>query len=179
MSVLFFLLHLVLRLVRVLLATIRDKGICPCPRCLVPKAQLDQLGLLLDTNYRINKARKYNIDGVNKARDAIYKLGKPIGGAHVEQLLKPTSAVPTMVSLIYSYDLIIMTITLSQNAFVEQLGEDFDLSRMLVVDFMHEFELGVWKALFMHLIRVLYAAAPGGRLVAILDERYEPAIIIL
>jgi hypothetical protein len=43
---------------------------------------------------------------------------------------------------------------------------------MLVVDFMHEFELGVWKALFVHLIRILYAAVPGGQLVAILDERY-------
>jgi hypothetical protein len=44
---------------------------------------------------------------------------------------------------------------------------------MLVVDFMHEFELGVWKTLFTHLIRILYAAAPAGRLVAILDERYD------
>ena len=43
---------------------------------------------------------------------------------------------------------------------------------MLVVDLLHEFELGVWKALFTHLIRVLYAAAPGGGLVAKLDERY-------
>jgi hypothetical protein len=43
---------------------------------------------------------------------------------------------------------------------------------MLVVDIMHEFELGVWKALFAHTIRILYAAAPGGRLVAILDERF-------
>jgi hypothetical protein len=43
---------------------------------------------------------------------------------------------------------------------------------MLVVDFMHEVELGVWKGLFAHLIRILYAAAPGGKLVAILDERY-------
>ena len=44
---------------------------------------------------------------------------------------------------------------------------------MLIVDFMHEVELGVWKALFMHLVRILYAVAPSGRLVAILDERYE------
>jgi hypothetical protein len=42
---------------------------------------------------------------------------------------------------------------------------------MLVVDFMHEFELGVWKTLFTHLIRILYASAPGGQLVAELDER--------
>jgi hypothetical protein len=44
---------------------------------------------------------------------------------------------------------------------------------MLVVDFMHEFELGVWKALLVHLVRILYAAAPGGRLVDILDERFR------
>jgi hypothetical protein len=42
---------------------------------------------------------------------------------------------------------------------------------MLAVDFMHEFELGVWKAVFTHLIRILHAAAPGGKLVAELDAR--------
>lgn len=61
---------------------------------------------------------------------------------------------------------------------MERLGPEFDLSRMLVVDFMHEFELGVWKALFVHLIRVLYAAAPGGRLVAVLDNRYDLSFTI-
>jgi hypothetical protein len=43
---------------------------------------------------------------------------------------------------------------------------------MLVVDLLHEFELGVWKALFTHLIRILHAAAPHGGLVAELDRRY-------
>lgn len=47
---------------------------------------------------------------------------------------------------------------------------------MLVVDFMHEFELGVWKALFTHLVRILYTAEPGGGLVADLDERYDPGL---
>jgi len=42
---------------------------------------------------------------------------------------------------------------------------------MLVVDMMHEFELGVWKALFTHLIRILHAAAPNGSQVAELNER--------
>jgi hypothetical protein len=32
---------------------------------------------------------------------------------------------------------------------------------MLAVDLLHEFELGVWKALFTHLIRLLYAATGG------------------
>ena len=30
---------------------------------------------------------------------------------------------------------------------------------MFVVDLLHEFELGVWKATFTHLMRVLEAAA--------------------
>ena len=42
---------------------------------------------------------------------------------------------------------------------------------MLVVDLMHEFELGVWKATFKHLLRILHAAASGGKLVAELDSR--------
>jgi hypothetical protein len=60
----------------------------------------------------------------------------------------------------------------SQNAFGEKLGE-FGLNPhvMLVVDLMHEFELGIWKATFIHLIRILHAAAPAGQLVTELDRR--------
>jgi hypothetical protein len=43
---------------------------------------------------------------------------------------------------------------------------------MLVVDLLHEFELGVWKSLFTHLIRILYATAPHGSLVTELDRRF-------
>jgi hypothetical protein len=43
---------------------------------------------------------------------------------------------------------------------------------MLVVDFMHECELGTWKALFTHLIRLLYALPGGDNLVACLDKRF-------
>jgi len=55
---------------------------------------------------------------------------------------------------------------------MEQLGSTFNAFRMLVVDFMHEFELGVWKMLFTHLIRMLYSVPQRGtELVAKLDER--------
>ena len=49
---------------------------------------------------------------------------------------------------------------------------------MLVVDLLHEFELGVWKALFTQLIRLLYAAGKGSEeqgseaLVVELDSRF-------
>jgi hypothetical protein len=60
-----------------------------------------------------------------------------------------------------------------QNAFSEKLGcLGFNLFIMLVVDLMHEFELGVWKALFVHLIRILSSACAGDELVHELDRRY-------
>ena len=44
---------------------------------------------------------------------------------------------------------------------------------MMVVDLMHEFELGVWKTLFTHLIRILHAASSHpGTLTDILNMRY-------
>ena len=44
---------------------------------------------------------------------------------------------------------------------------------MMVVDLMHEFELGVWKTLFTHLIRILHAASDRpGALADILNTRY-------
>ncbi len=49
---------------------------------------------------------------------------------------------------------------------------------MLVVDLLHEFELGVWKCLFTQLIRLLYAAGKSSEelgsdaLVTELDLRF-------
>jgi hypothetical protein len=46
----------------------------------------------------------------------------------------------------------------------------FNFFQMLVVDLLHEFELGVWKALFIHLLRILEAMNPA--LLHQLDQRY-------
>ena len=83
---------------RVLLATIRDQGLCPCPRCLVPNTKLDQLGLIADMKTRIKQYRVYPTDSVNKARNAIYNFGDSVNSSTVQRLLKPTSTVPTSVS---------------------------------------------------------------------------------
>jgi hypothetical protein len=40
---------------------------------------------------------------------------------------------------------------------------------LFVVDQLHEFKIGAWKALFMHLMRILHAA--GGTAVQKLNER--------
>ncbi|KAJ3749801.1 hypothetical protein EV360DRAFT_97728 [Lentinula raphanica] len=130
---------------KVLLATIRDKGKCPCPRCLVEKLHLDRMGLFQDLRTRTTRLRQLLTDAVRKARDFIYRLGVPINGTAVDNLLKATSSIPTVV-----------------------------MSKMLVVDLLHEIELGVWRTLFIHLIRMLYATPScGPDLVALLDRRFR------
>jgi len=83
---------------RVLLATIRDKGLCPCPRCLIPKSKLDQTGSKRDSKFRLKNTCTYLFDCVQIARNAIYKSAAAIAGVIVNQLLKATSSVPTVVS---------------------------------------------------------------------------------
>ncbi|KAF9461194.1 hypothetical protein BDZ94DRAFT_826153 [Collybia nuda] len=142
---------------KVLLATIRDRGRCPCPRCLVPKVLLDRVGLARDSATRI-KIRQIVPSLVLAARRYIYNLGHSITGVRVEELLQEISAVPTI------------------NAFFQGLNTEttpFCVSSILVVDLLHEFELGVWKMLFKHLIRLLYAEDPRGDLVAEINSRYR------
>lgn len=43
---------------------------------------------------------------------------------------------------------------------------------MLVVDLLHEFELGVWKATLIHIIRILYSTARDGSVVAEFNRRW-------
>jgi hypothetical protein len=82
---------------RVLLATIRDKGLCPCPRCLIPKVKIDLMGQVRDLAQRISHPRNILYDVVQTARRFIYQLALPINGTAVEQLLKPNSSIPTVV----------------------------------------------------------------------------------
>ncbi|KAJ7146778.1 hypothetical protein C8R44DRAFT_18711 [Mycena epipterygia] len=141
---------------KVLLATIRDKGYCPCPRCLVPKKNFDKMGLVHDLRSRINVARIYFLNKITAARNLIYKVGLAINNARIDTLLQEFSLVPTL------------------NAFGERLGRfGFDFHPMLVVDHLHEWSLGVWKATFAHIVRVLYAAVPSGAAVDKLNARFR------
>ena len=64
-----------------------------------------------------------------------------------------------------------------QNAFSTRLGpHGFNLFLMFIVDLMHEFELGVWRALLIHLLRILNAENKS--LVDELDKRYVNSLKI-
>ncbi|KAG2737333.1 hypothetical protein P692DRAFT_20762048, partial [Suillus brevipes Sb2] len=141
---------------KVLIATIKDMGSCPCPRCFVPKALFGFLGLFRDMRDRVASLRVYSLAKVNEARNFIYNWGNTVDGSKVQATLGEGSWVPTV------------------NAFVDKLGPlGFDSFRILVVDFMHECELGTWKVLFTHLVRLLYALPGGDSLVAHLDNRFR------
>ncbi|KAG1744112.1 uncharacterized protein EDB91DRAFT_1246991 [Suillus paluster] len=87
------------------------------------------------------------------ACDAIYKLGAPIKGVAAEHLLKDFSLVPTL------------------NTFIKWLGSlGLDFFPILVVDLLHKFELGVFKSVFKHLLRLLYAIDHES--VMLLNERF-------
>jgi hypothetical protein len=138
---------------------------------MVTKAAIDKVGYLRDAQNRISNVRTYARNLVVTARDIIYRLGYGVTSAAVERILKEKSLVPTLVCVI---SLLVSTYPLkvTQNTFGEKFAR-FGVNPyvMLVVDLMHEFELGVWKTIFIHLIRLLYAAASSGHLVAELDRR--------
>ena len=83
---------------RVIIATIRDKGICLCPRCLVPKSGLSLMGQLRDLSFRSLNPRRYLLEKVQLAREFMYTRGKGIMSAAVNHLLQETSSIPTLVS---------------------------------------------------------------------------------
>ncbi|KIY52565.1 hypothetical protein FISHEDRAFT_35026, partial [Fistulina hepatica ATCC 64428] len=82
---------------KVMLACIRDMGVCPCPRCLTTKDKMDLMGQAHDMHRRTTRIRKYARDLVHLARKYIYKSGFGIRSSAVEDhLLKETSLVPTL-----------------------------------------------------------------------------------
>jgi hypothetical protein len=89
---------------RILMASIRNMGGCPCPRCTIQKSRLHLVGTRKDRNDRIHLTRiddhihRYTI---SQAREVIYgKKYAAINSAGVERMLKPLSLVPTMVNLV-------------------------------------------------------------------------------
>jgi len=93
------------RACRALIATIKDFGKCPCPRCLVSIDQIHALGREDDRKRREELRREDNNERREKvegARKSLYNEGYAITGEHVDGLLKDESMVPTKVFLFLS-----------------------------------------------------------------------------
>ena len=87
---------------RVLLASIHDNGRCPCPRCLMLKNKVHNLGTALDMSQQESLAHIDNLDHrdkVKKARSIIYNQDYAVTNKASEELLNEQSLVATNVSL--------------------------------------------------------------------------------
>jgi hypothetical protein len=93
---------MLIRFARILLASIRNLGQCPCPRCLVQLSSIDKLGMRSDMRQRTVNARQDDIrrqSRVISARRLIYEKNHQVTSSAVEGLLKSESLVPTSVGV--------------------------------------------------------------------------------
>ena len=97
------------------------------------------------------------------ARRVIYEKHYQVDSTAVDNILWKGSWVPALVCKYLVFITLVLTWPQQiQNAFSDRLSPlGFDLHRMLLPDLMHEFELGVWRAVFIHLLRILEAIDEG------------------
>ncbi|KAG2339698.1 hypothetical protein BDR05DRAFT_891420, partial [Suillus weaverae] len=77
---------------------------------------------------------------IKRVRDWLYVKGTNISSVFVKCLLGPDSLIVTV------------------SAFLTRLTQfGFNFYSRFIPDLLHEFELGVWKAIFTHILRILYA----------------------
>ena len=83
-----------------MIATIRDFGLYPCTRCLIPKDQIFKIGTDDDRHARQESRRVDTIERqgrVEGARTDLYENGYALSGDHVDGALKDGLLVPTKV----------------------------------------------------------------------------------
>ncbi|KAI6096854.1 hypothetical protein F5141DRAFT_1190943 [Pisolithus sp. B1] len=126
---------------KVLIARIKFLGTCPCPRCLTKKTNLHKMGMVHDMRCRIKKIQVNDCDRCHHIVAACWLIFEKV----ISALLNEFLYVPTY------------------NAFSDHLFQfGFNYFKLLLIDLLHKFKLGVWKAIFTHLIHILYAASGQG-----------------
>ncbi|KAE9389208.1 hypothetical protein BT96DRAFT_1025149 [Gymnopus androsaceus JB14] len=142
---------------KILIVCIKYLAKHPSPRSLVLKSEISQLGLKRDMKNRITRARKdseqhqYKID---RARKLIFEKGTGVESTAVNALLDSES------------------LTAAKNSFAKRLLEyGFDIFKLLPPDILHEFELGKFKDVLIHILRILHALKDDS--VSVLDQRYR------
>ncbi|OSD02519.1 hypothetical protein PYCCODRAFT_1477774 [Trametes coccinea BRFM310] len=139
---------------KILLAALKPLSKHPCPRCLVPKDELCLAGTPDDMHNRSNNQRTDTpalSRDIKRARKYLFQ-GASLGSKRVQALLGSWSLNPI------------------ESAFSVRLNRfRLDHYQLFAPDLMHEFELGVWKSTFAHLLRLL--AAQGGNAVQEFNRR--------
>ncbi|KAI0693618.1 hypothetical protein C8T65DRAFT_585633 [Cerioporus squamosus] len=155
-----FVLHTADFVEKILLTCLKYLAKCPCPRCKINKDKLIEMGTHAD-DYRRNNTRIDDNDvnwRITLARKWIFENGMPLTSVYLDRVLGPLSLTPT------------------RSAYSIKLREHgFNFYSLFAPDFMHEVELGVWKTIFTHLMRILHAV--GGDVIQVFNKRYVPVAI--
>ena len=150
-------------LCRVLLACIKYLSKCPCPRCLIKKAHIPSTGTKADTRRRSDIRVDNNLlqKTISNACEWIFVKGIGVAAKWIQDTLGPKSQMPIQVRNKSYCSCCTAPITYAmslQSAFSTRMSsQGFNVYSIFVVDLLHKFELGVWKAVFTHLLRVLHA----------------------
>ncbi|KAL5480587.1 hypothetical protein ACEPAI_1858 [Sanghuangporus weigelae] len=136
---------------RMLVASLKTMGAFPCASCEIPNKFIHMLGTRADEQRKAHKCidNEAKQDKVENARRWIFESGYRLDSARVKDCLGPYSLIPT------------------RNAFSSLSKFGFKFHNMFTPDLLHEFELGVWKRIFIHLIRII--VAEGGDLISTLN----------
>ncbi|TFK17414.1 hypothetical protein FA15DRAFT_661464 [Coprinopsis marcescibilis] len=127
---------------KVLIGLIKQNRSFPCPQCLVPKPELQNMGTPDDLEIRADNLCNNDQELKDTLAAALKDVasGYSVIGDVVNNRLKSRSTVPI------------------KNAFHLRLEElDFSVFPCLVVDLLHKFEIGVWKNMFIHLLRLMHS----------------------
>ncbi|EJF61958.1 hypothetical protein DICSQDRAFT_59433 [Dichomitus squalens LYAD-421 SS1] len=139
-----------------LLACLKTLARCACPDCSMDKCSFWKMGMKKDKADRVKHAREDTgvlQDLIARVRRWIYEDGTTPDSDHIKKTkLGFFSMAPV------------------RSAFSQRFAAfGRNVYQLFVPDLMHEFELGVWKGTFTHLVRILIAAGHDG--VQKLDER--------
>ncbi|TFK20496.1 hypothetical protein FA15DRAFT_599618, partial [Coprinopsis marcescibilis] len=132
---------------QVIIATMKQNGTYPCPRCLILNTGLQNMGTPEDMAFQCANQHRNDEQYRQMLADAHkeIKMGFSITGDKVLDHMNSRSMVPV------------------KNAFHSRLADlNFNIFPCLVVNLLHEFEIGVWKSSFIHLIQLLYALNKAG-----------------
>ncbi|KAI0651092.1 hypothetical protein C8Q79DRAFT_898265 [Trametes meyenii] len=127
---------------KILVTALKPLARCPCPRCLVAKADIPET-VAPDDIEPLAPPRmdsKQQQRNIRKARKLILKDGRSLASKRVKDLLDARSLNPI------------------EPAFSTRLFPlGVNVYDLFAPDLMHEFELGVWKGTFTHLLHLVAA----------------------
>ena len=143
---------------RVLLVLIKQLGKNPCPTCFISKEDIPDMGTVKDRR----RQRKQREDTeklqtiISKARKKVFKDGIKLNNKGLNRMLDNAGSLLPV-----------------RNAFsfIRKTDPGFNFYRLFVPDLLHEFELGVWKSTFIHLVRILETL--GVRCTGEFNKRYR------